>query len=177
MKATIYKVDLQISDMNRHYYEQHALTLAKHLDESENFLVSRIVAFALCADEGLTYSKGFYELSEPTLWKKNYSGDIELWVDLGCPDEKRIKKASTASEKVVVFSTSEKTTEWWSQIQNRLTHLKNVDVISLPGEKIDEITAHLNRTMQIQVTIEGTHVWTTINGQMIELEPTYLRAQ
>lgn len=174
MKATIYKADLQISDMNRHYYEQHSLTLAQHLDESDTFLMTRIIAFALYADESLTYTKGFYELSEPTLWKKNYSDDIELWIDLGCPDEKRIKKASSASEKVVIFSCTDKTEQWWSQIENRLSRHCNVEVVSLPVEKIEEVTAHLSRTMQIQVTIEGTHFWLTINEQMIELEPQFL---
>lgn len=177
MKATIYKADLQISDMNRHYYEQHSLTLAQHLDESEQFLMTRILAFALFADEGLTYTKGFYELSEPTLWKKNYSGDIELWIDLGCPDEKRIKKACSASEKVVIFSATDKTASWWNQIKSRLTHQKNLQVVTLPIDKIEELTKQLSRTMQMQVTIEGTHLWVSINETMTELTPEILMGE
>lgn len=176
MRATIYKVDLQISDMNRHYYEQHSLTLAQHLDESDTFLMTRIIAFALFADEKLTFTKGFYELSEPALWQKNYSDDIELWIDLGTPDEKRIKKASSLADKVVILSCSDKTDKWWSQMEKRLTYSKNITVLSIPPSIIDAITEHLDRTMQIQVTIEGSHVWVSINEHMIELEPVFLLA-
>jgi hypothetical protein len=30
IKATIFKVNLQIADMERHYYQDHTLTLARH---------------------------------------------------------------------------------------------------------------------------------------------------
>lgn len=173
-KSTIYKVDMQISDMNRHYYEQHSLTLGRHPEESDVYLLSRILAFALFADEKLTYTKGLYEPNEPALWQKGYSGDTEVWIEIGCPDEKRIKKASNASDKVVIVTYSNKAEKWWPTIENRLSFTKNCTILSFPPEKLDELAELLHRSMQMQITIEGTHLWVNVGETMVEIEPTVL---
>ncbi len=148
--------------------------MAQHLDESNLHLMARLIAFALFAEERLEFSKGFFELSEPVIWEKSYSNETKLWIDLGTPDEKRIKKACSLADRVVVFSFSDKTEKWWSQIESRLTRLKNLTILSLPEEKVEELANLIERTMQVQVTIDGTHVWITIGDVMVELEPTYL---
>ena len=56
--ATVYKVSLDIADMDRHYYDGHNLTLAKHPSENDVRLMTRLVAFVLNADEDLVFCKG-----------------------------------------------------------------------------------------------------------------------
>ncbi len=177
MKPTIIKAELQISDMNRHYYEQHSLTMAQHLDESNLHLMGRLIAFALFAEENLEFSKGFFELSEPAIWKKSYSNDLELWIDLGTPEEKRIKKACSLADRVVLFSFSDKSEKWWSQIETKLSRLQNLTVFTLPEAKVEELANLLERTMQVAVTIDGNQVWITIGEVMVELEPTFLKGR
>ena len=96
LKATIYKTELAIADMTRHYYQTHSLTLAQHPSETLERMMLRLVAFALCADERLLFGKGISEDSEPDLWQHNLSGEIELWVELGLPDEKLLRRALEA---------------------------------------------------------------------------------
>ncbi len=92
-KATVYKAELQISDMDRHYYATHVLTVAQHPSETDERLMVRLLAFALHAQERLEFGRGVSSDDEPDLWLRSLSGEIELWVDLGQPDEARIRRA------------------------------------------------------------------------------------
>ncbi len=92
-KATIYKVELSVSDMDRHYYETHKLTVAKHPSETDERLMARILAFALNAHEQLEMTKGLSADDEPDIWQKSLSGELELWVALGLPGEKIVRQS------------------------------------------------------------------------------------
>ena len=87
LKATIYKAELEIVDMDRNYYATHRLTLACHPSETAERLMIRLLAFALNADERLEFGKGISDSDEPDLWQKDLAGAIELWIELGHPDE------------------------------------------------------------------------------------------
>jgi uncharacterized protein YaeQ len=116
LNATIYKAELQVSDMDRHYYATHALTLARHPSETEERLMVRLLAFALYADERLEFGKGLSADDEPDLWRKDYSGDIQQWIELGQPDEARIRKACGRAEQVVVINYGGRAADvWWVQ--------------------------------------------------------------
>ncbi len=151
-KATIYKALLNIANMDSHYYAEHNLTLAKHPSETDLRLMIRLIAFVLNADESLEFTKGISQEDEPDLWKKSLGGDIELWVDLGQPDEKRIKKACGRSEKVIIYTYQEgMATSWWKQIETSLTRFSNLQVIHL--EMDGDIETLAKRAMSLQANI------------------------
>ena len=87
LKATIHKVQLQIADMDRHYYADHALTVAQHPSETDERMMVRLLAFALNADASLTFGRGVSTEGEPDLWRKDLTDAIEVWIQLGQPDE------------------------------------------------------------------------------------------
>lgn len=97
--STIHKAQLSISDMDRNYYETHELTVAKHPSETDKRLMLRLAAFALNATDRLIITTGIDAEDEPALWEKDYGGDIKLWIEIGQPDEKRVRKACGRSEK------------------------------------------------------------------------------
>jgi len=147
--ATIHKALLNIANMDQHYYEEHNLTLAQHPSENNLRLMIRLIAFILNANDTLTFCKGISQDDEPDLWQKSLSGDIEMWIDLGQPDEKRIKKACGRSEKVIIYTFKESLSSiWFKQIENSLIRFKNLQVIYL---HIDgDIELLCNRSMNIQ---------------------------
>ncbi|MCJ7766121.1 MAG: YaeQ family protein [Thiovulaceae bacterium] len=151
-KATIYKAALNIADMDHHYYAEHDLTLAKHPSENDLRLMARLAAFVLNADEALLFSRGIAQDDEPDLWKKALDGAITLWIDLGQPDEKRIRKACGRSEKVVIYTYQQGSAlAWWKQAEKRLRRFKNLSVIHL---SIDgDIEPLAQRTMRLQCNI------------------------
>ena len=150
--ATIYKALLNIADMDCHYYDEHNLTLAKHPSENDLRLMIRLTAFVLNANEDLVFCKGISQDDEPDLWQKALDGDIKLWVDLGQPDEKRIKKACGRSERVIIYTYQEgMASAWWKQLEKSLKRFKNLSVVSL---NIDGDIAELaKRAMSIQCNI------------------------
>jgi uncharacterized protein YaeQ len=154
-KATVVKAELQISDMDRHYYATHMLTLAQHPSETNERLMVRLLAFALYADERLEYGRGLSNEEEPDLWRRDYVGDIELWIDLGQPDESRIKKACGRAQQVVVINYSGRSADiWWDRIAASLTRLKNLTVIDVPTDVVESLATLIQRGMRLNCLVQ-----------------------
>ncbi|HXH71658.1 MAG TPA: YaeQ family protein, partial [Mariprofundaceae bacterium] len=114
INATIFKAEVQITDLDRHYYADHQLTIARHPSETDSRMMVRLVAFAFHAGEALQFTRGISTEDEPDLWQKSMSGEIELWIELGQPDEKRIRKACGRARKVIVYTYQQRSGEaWW----------------------------------------------------------------
>ena len=155
LNSTVVKAELQVSDMDRHYYATHNLTLAQHPSETDERLMERLLAFALYADERLEFGRGISDEDEPAMWKRDYTGEIELWIELGHPDESRIKKASGRAQQVVVVNYGGRASDiWWDKIATSLTRLKNVTVIDLPADVVDALPGIGERGMRLNALVQ-----------------------
>lgn len=172
LKATIHKADLQIADLDRHYYETHALTIARHPSETEERMMVRVLAFALCAAEGLEFGKGLSTEDEPDLWQRDLTGAIERWIDVGLPDEKRIRRACGRSNQVLVITYGGRVADiWWEQNGAALRKQEKLTVLDLPPEQTTALAARAGRTMSIQATIQEGEVLLVIDGESVNLSP------
>lgn len=152
-KATIYKANLNISNMDTNYYNEHSFTLALHPSETHLRLIARIVAFILNAHDDLVFCKGISENDEPDLWERTIEDELNLWIDLGQVDEKRIKKACGRAEKAIVYTYQEDmSVPWFAKIQNNLTRFDNLSVVHLNIDE-DEIEDFMQRSMNLQCNI------------------------
>lgn len=177
IKATIFKADIQIADMDRNYYADHSLTLARHPSETDERMMVRLLAFTLFASEGLGFGKGLCVDDEPDLWRKDLTGAIELWIDVGLPDEKWIRKACGRADKVVVVSYGSRSADvWWEQNQGRLNRLENLAVHRVPFEATQSLAAMAERTMRLQCTVQDGQVWITNGRDTVHIEPVCLQA-
>ena len=104
LKATIYKADLNIANMDVHQYGDYQLTMALHPSETIERLMVRILAFARYADDALEFTKDLFETDEPALWQKDLTGQLIHWIEVGCPDEDKVKKASARCQQVAVVA-------------------------------------------------------------------------
>lgn len=155
LKSTVVKAELQVSDMDRHYYATHTLTLAQHPSETDERLMVRLLAFALYADERLEFGRGLSDEDEPALWRRSYTGEPELWIELGQPDETRIKKACAKAQQVVVVNYGGRASDlWWDRIASSLTRLKNLTVIDIPSEVVDALPDIGERGMRLNALIQ-----------------------
>ena len=155
LNATIYKLELQVSDMDRHYYATHALTLARHPSETEERLMVRLLAFALYADDRLEFGKGLSNEEEPDLWRKAYTDEIELLIELGQPDESRIRKACAKAKQVVVINYGGRAADiWWDKVANSLQRFRNLTVLDIPEDTVQQLTGLLQRGMRLQALIQ-----------------------
>ena len=180
LKATIYKAQLQIADMDRALYADHALTLALHPSETEERLLVRLLAFALRvphdSDHGtLQFAKGLSDADEPDLWQHDLTGQLVQWIELGQPDERRLAKACGRAESVTLYTYGPAVAVWWSGIENKLTRLSNLTVWQIPAEQARALATLAQRSMQWQVTVQDGSVWVSDGTQSVELSPQALK--
>jgi uncharacterized protein YaeQ len=171
-KATVVKVELQVSDMDRHYYATHMLTLAQHPSETNERLMVRLLAFALFADERLEFGRGLSSEDEADLWRRDYTGDIEQWIDLGQPDESRIKKACGRAQQVVVVNYSGNSASiWWDKVGSSLSRIKNLTVIDIPAASVDALATLIQRGMRLNCLVQDGEVQLMSDTINITLRP------
>ena len=171
LKSTIFKADLQIADMDRHYYEPHSLTLARHPSETDERMMVRLLAFALHADEALSFTKGLSTDDEPDLWLKDLSGEIDLWIDIGQPDEKRIRKACGRARQVAIYCYSSRSAAiWWEQNSSKLQRFDNLRVINVQNDASKQLAKLAQRNMQLQCTVQDGQVWLGNDTETVQVE-------
>ena len=158
LKATIYKADLQIADMDRHYYADHALTIARHPSENDERMMVRVLMYALYAQEGIAFTKGLFDVDEPEVWVKDLTGQIKLWIDTGQPDDARLRKACGRADQVVVVCFSSSCEIWWKGIAQKLTRLDNLTVLQLPAETSQALAELAARSMQLQCMVQDGEI-------------------
>jgi uncharacterized protein YaeQ len=169
-KATIFKAELNIADIDRHYYYDHTLTIARHPSETDERMMLRLLAFALHAHEDLIFGRGISTEDEPDLWQKDLTGAIELWIDLGLPDERRLRKASGRAQQVIVYSYGGRGADlWWEQNRDKLSQIKNLCVFNLPIASSQGLVALAQRNMQLQCTIQDKQVWLANDDDRLEV--------
>ncbi|NIB43990.1 YaeQ family protein [Pseudomaricurvus alkylphenolicus] len=155
LKATVFKATLNIADMDRHYYEEHSLTIARHPSENDLRMMTRLAVFALNAEPQLNFTKGLSTDDEPDLWVKDYSNHIVHWIELGQPDEKRIRQASGRSDRVSIYCYSGQAAEiWWEQNRSTLQRFAELRVFNFDHEALQQLTDMAQRNMQLHCTIQ-----------------------
>jgi len=159
LKATICKANLQISDMDRNYYAEHALTVARHPSETDERMMMRLLAFALNAHEHLAFGKGLSDTDEPDLWQKDLTGAIEHWIEVGQPDDKRLLRACGRAQRVTVYAFSNRPELWWRPIADRLARAKNLAVWHVAAATSTALAGLAARTMQLQCLVQDGDVW------------------
>lgn len=172
LRATVYRADLTVSDLDRGVYAQHALTLARHPSETEERLMVRLLAFALHADEALEFGRGLSTEDEADLWQRDPTGVIVRWIDVGLPDERTIRKACGRAREVVVLAYGARRVDpWWAENAVGLARLSNLRVYSLTAAETDALQSLAARSMTLNCTVQDGHVWLGSATSTIELRP------
>ena len=176
LKSTIYKAELQLSDMNRNVFGDFSLTLARHPSETDERMMMRLLAFALHAHEALAFGKGLSTDDEPDLWQKDLTGAIELWIEVGQPDERRMLKACGRSEQVVVYCYGSASGVWWEQTAGKVARAANLSVFRVASEVSRELAALAQRSMRLQCTIQDEQLWFSGGEKTVLIELLPLKA-
>ena len=170
LKSTIYKAELNISDMDRGYYADHNLTIARHPSETDERMMIRVLAFAIHASERLSFGKGISDTEEPDFWLKDYTDAIQLWGEVGQPEDRRLLKACGRAEQVVVYSFAHASSIWWKQINSRLDRAKNLQIKNIPSATSQELAKLAQRNMQLQCTIQDGQIWLSGGDESVQVD-------
>jgi uncharacterized protein YaeQ len=176
LNATIFKADLTVSDMDRGHYATHTLVLARHPSETDERLMVRLLAFALNADDALEFGKGLSSEDEPALWRKDLTGRIALWIDVGLPDDKSLRKACGRADQVRLYSDGRGAAKWWQDNGHALARPGNLTVLELPAAATQALAQLAQRSMQLQCTLQDGTAWITDGAVTVEIAPLLRRA-
>ena len=179
IKAIIYKAHLQIADMDRNVYVDHAVTIARHPSETDERMMIRLLALALNlpADNhhgSLELAKDLWDVDEPALWHKDLTGSIRHWVEVGQPDDKRLMKASGRAERVSVYSFSHSTPIWWAGLATKITRARNIAVWQVEAAQSQALGALAQRSMQLQLSVQDGTAWVGDGQRSVEITPQQL---
>jgi uncharacterized protein YaeQ len=178
LKATIFKATLNIADMDRHYYGDHQLTLARHPSETDERMMIRLLAFVQNAGEHLVFTKGISTDDEPDLWEKSLSDEIELWIELGLPDESRLRKACNRSKQVILYTYGGRAVPlWWEKIQGKVSRFNNLTIIDLPQPDTEDLANLADRNMSLQCTIQDGDISIGNEKDLVTIKPQPLYPQ
>jgi uncharacterized protein YaeQ len=180
IKATIFKAQINLADMDRQVYADIAVTIARHPSETDERMMVRALALALGwpanTNEGtLELAKDMWDVDEPALWHKNYSDEILHWVDVGQPDDKRVMKACGRARQVSVWAFQNSTPIWWEGMVNKVSRASNLTVWQVPTEQSQALAAMAQRSMQLQMTVQDGTVWVNDGNHNVEITPQALR--
>jgi uncharacterized protein YaeQ len=180
LKATIYKAELQIANIDRDLYVDRTLTIARHPSETDERMMVRVLAYALNVppndDTGaLVLAKGLSDTDEPDLWRKDLTGTIEHWIELGQPDDKRLLKAAPRSRQVSVYSYAHSTPVWWRTIEAKIARADNIEVWQIASEQSRSLASLAQRSMRLQITVQDATAWIHGGDATVAIELQRLR--
>jgi uncharacterized protein YaeQ len=171
LRATIYKAELHVADNDRGYYGSHSLTIALHPSETEERMMVRVLAYALNAHEDLSFTKGLSDADEPDLWRKELTGDIAQWIEVGQPDERRILKGCGRSEEVLVVCFAHASKLWWDGVKARLARARNLRVVHFPAEQSQALGTLARRTMTVHVNVQDGEAYVSTEDGQVTVQP------
>lgn len=170
LAATIFKADVDLSDIDRHYYQHHTLTLARHPSETSERMMVRLLAFLRHADEQLKFTRGLSETSEPDLWLKDLTGHTRLWIEVGMPDARRLTQASGRAEQVVVYAYGRQAQLWWKQTEKAVARLANLSVYLLPTAFTQALAEMAERSMRVVCSIQDGQLYLTCGENTVDVD-------
>ena len=176
LKSTIYKAELQVSDMDRSYFGQHVMTIARHPSETDERMMVRLLAFACNASETLEFGRGLSADDEPDIWQKDLTGTIELWIDVGLPDEKLLRKACGRARQVSLYAYGGKSVDiWYEENRAQLKRLQNLRISMIPTASTQALARLAQRAMNLQCTIQDGQIWFSVGDETVQVEPLTLQ--
>ena len=174
LSSTIYKVDLQVSDLNRNYFAGHSLTVAQHPSETRERMLVRILVFALNASEQLEFTRGLSTAEVPELWETDPTGDVTHWIELGQPSMKRINRACNRCPRVSVYGYAENRMRmWWKQNRAELSAQGRLRIVYLSAEQLGQLDTTA-RSLSLQCTVQDELLWFGNAQQSLEIRPEIL---
>ncbi len=172
LTATVYHFDIQLADVDRGVYETLAFRVACQPSETEEYLMSRVLAYCLAYAEGIGFSKGIAEPDVPALSVRDLTGALQVWIDVGAPDAARLHKASKASPRVVLYTHREPRHVLQALVGERIHRAAELELHAIDRSLIDGLVARLERRNSWELSVTERHVYVAVGGETIDGDVT-----
>jgi len=171
LKSTICKAELGIADIDRGYYRDHALMIARHPSETDERMMVRLLAFALHADDALAFGRGLSTDDEPDIWQRDPTGAVQRWIEVGLPEEREVRKACGRAREVQVLAYGGRAVDiWWQGAGEKLERQARLGVSEVPLEASRALAGLAARSMRLQFTIQERHVLVANDATSVSID-------
>lgn len=168
LSSTIYNFEIQLSDVDRNVYESLSLRVARHPSETEEYLVTRVLAYCLEFTEGIAFSKGLAQVDEPAVTVRDLTGALQAWIEVGAPDADRLHKANKAAPRVAVYILKEPRIFLGQLAGARIHQAETIDIFAIDRALIEGLVARLDRRTTLELAVTDRHIYATIGGETID---------
>jgi len=170
LRSTMFKAEVAIADIDRGYYRDHVLRLAQHPSETAERMMLRMLAFVLHAHDALEFGRGLSAEDEPDLWRRDLTGAIVDWIEVGLPDPRELRKACGRAERVHVVAYGGRAVDvWWSANEAELTRLPALGVVEVPQEASRALAVLADRAMDLAVTLQDGAALVTAGASTVDV--------
>lgn len=166
--STIYNFDISLSDVDREVYEQISLRVAQHPTETDEYMLTRVLAYCLEFCEGIELAKALEDPSQPAVWAKNYTGDILLWVEVGMPDAEKLHRASKAARRVAIYTHRDPDMLRRNLAGKTIYRADDIPLFAFDRAFLAPLLAKLDRRMRLSLSVTEHHVYVEAGGEVIE---------
>ena len=167
LTATIYNIDIDLADADRQVYETLALRVARHPSESEAYLLTRVLAYALEYREGIAFSRGLSQPDEPAISVRDLTGALRVWVEVGTPDAERLHRAAKAADRVVVYTHKDPAQFVRQLAGERIHRIEALELYSIDRRLITALAERLDRRMAFGLSITDRDLYVSIGSDTL----------
>ncbi|MDO6384914.1 YaeQ family protein [Uliginosibacterium sp. 31-12] len=170
LRSTVFKAEVGISDLDRHYYAAHNLILARHPSETDERMMVRVLAFIYNASESLEFGRGISTDDEPALWERDLTGAVQHWIEVGQPDERLVRRACGRADKVSVYAYGRGVEQWWQQNAAAFGKQEKLTVWLVDSRQSQALAALAERGMQLQCTLQDGNAMVAADADTLDIE-------
>ncbi len=173
LQATVHRIEIGLSDVDRNVYETLDLRVARHPSESLRYLALRILAYALEYEEGIAFSKGgVSSTDEPPVSIRDATGVLLAWIDIGLPAAERLHKAAKAAKRVVVYTEVDpERLRKDARARGGVHRAEEIEIVSMPRALIDALEAKMERHVKLEVSRNDGVLYVTLGKDVVEATP------
>lgn len=167
LTATIHNFDIQLANVDRGVYETLSLRVARHPSETEEYLVTRVLAYCLEYGEGIAFSRGLSEPNEPALTVRDLTGALRAWIEVGAPDAARLHRAAKAAPRVAVYMHKDPAQLMRQLAGERIHRADALELYSVSRDILDALVSNLDRRVAFDLSITDGDLYLVIGGSTI----------
>jgi len=168
LNSTVYNFDVQLSDVDRSVYDALSLRVARHPSETEDYLVTRVLAYCLEYTEGIAFSKGLAAPDEPAIVVRDLTGALQVWIEIGSPDADRLHKANKASPRVVVYTHKDPERLVQQLSSERIHKAESIEIRAVDRALLAALVERLDRRTGWELAVSDGHLYLTVGGVTLD---------
>jgi uncharacterized protein YaeQ len=169
LTATVYRLGITLSDVDRSVYQRLDLRVARHPSESARYFWLRMLAYCLAYEDGIAFSKGgLSDSDEPPVSIHDPTGILISWIDVGSPSAERLHRASKAARRVALFSSAERALLEREAASRKIHALEEIQVYLLEPRFLDALETHLEKHLELELVRNSGSLYVTFPKALVE---------